>query len=280
MALAEEIVFRGMPAVRWTSADGASAMATLQGAHVVSWTPAGGEEVLFVSERSAFEPGRAIRGGIPVCFPQFAERGPLVKHGFARTLPWLFQGAENTARGARATFALESTPATLALWPHAFGLELAATVGQERLEVALQVTNRGPEALSFAGALHTYLRTADATLARLLGLRGVRYADREPAATGVEPRDAVDFVAPIDRVYFSAPPSTRLEGGGRLIGIDQHGFADTVVWNPGAALAQTMADMPSGGWRHMVCVEAATVEPALILQPGARWRGAQTLRCS
>ena len=31
---------------------------------------------------------QAVRVGKPVLFPQFADRGPLKKHGFARDLPW------------------------------------------------------------------------------------------------------------------------------------------------------------------------------------------------
>src|SRR5690349_3045588 len=99
MAAAEACDFHGLPAVRWQGRDGATAIATLQGAHLVSWVPAQGGERLFVSERSPFEPGRAIRGGVPVCFPQFADRGPLPQHGFARVLPWKFAGAEETHGG-------------------------------------------------------------------------------------------------------------------------------------------------------------------------------------
>jgi glucose-6-phosphate 1-epimerase len=266
-----------MPAVRWRSADGASAIATLQGAHIVSWSPMPDEEVLFVSGASAFEAGRPIRGGIPVCFPQFAERGPLVKHGFARTLPWRFVGVGDTPAGAQATFVLASSAATLALWPHAFALELVATVDARHLDVELRVANTGADAFAFAAALHTYLRVSEATSARLSGLQGARYADREPPARGTEPRHVVDFVEPIDRVYFSAPPSTVLEEGGLARRIEQRGFADTVVWNPGAALAATMADMDADGWRRMVCVEAAAVDPMIVLEPGVRWSGGQSV---
>jgi glucose-6-phosphate 1-epimerase len=266
-----------MPAVRWRSADGASAIATLQGAHLVSWCPGPDEEILFVSGASAFEAGRPIRGGIPVCFPQFAERGPLVKHGFARTLPWRLVGVGDTPAGAQATFALASSPATLALWPHPFELELAATVGARHLDVELRVANRGAAAFVFAAALHTYLRVSDARSARLSGLQGTRYADREPPASGTQLREFVELADPIDRVYFSAPPSTVLEEGGRVMRIEQRGFADTVVWNPGAALAATMADMDADGWRRMLCVEAAAVDPVIVLEPGARWSGGQSI---
>lgn len=250
-----------MPAVRWTSSSGAAAIATLQGAHLVSWIPAGGEEMLFLSERSAFEPGRAIRGGIPVCFPQFAERGPLVKHGFARTLPWRFEGVEDAGAGTRATFSLASTPATLAAWPHAFALELVATLAARSLEVELRVHNPGTQAFSFAAALHTYFLVGDAPGVLLRGW----------------PED-VGFARPIDRVFSSMPRSARLEEGSRTVAIEQHGFTDTVVWNPGAALAATMPDMSPEGWRRMVCVEAAAVDPPIPLQAGASWRGRQSIR--
>jgi len=118
-----------MPALRWQAADGAAAVATLQGAHLVSWIPAGGDERLYLSERSPFEAGRAIRGGVPVVFPQFGERGPLAHHGFARTSAWRLAREE----GDRLMFALESCGETLRLWPHAFALELAITIGGPRL---------------------------------------------------------------------------------------------------------------------------------------------------
>jgi glucose-6-phosphate 1-epimerase len=277
IARAESVQFRGLPAVRWGSADGASAIATLQGAQLVSWSPVPDEEILFVSGRSGFAQGRPIRGGIPVCFPQFAERGPLAKHGFARTLPWRFVGVEERPAGAQARFTLASSAATLALWPHAFELELAATVGARQLDVELQVANTGAAAFAFAAALHTYLRVSDATTARLTGLQGVGYADREPPTSGTELRQVVEFAEPIDRVYYSAPPSTMLEEGGRVRRISQRGFPDTVVWNPGAALAATMADMDPEGWRRMLCVEAAAVDPAIVLEPGARWSGGQSI---
>ena len=150
-------------------------------------------------------------------------------------------------------------------------------MGARHLDVELRVTNTGADAFAFAAALHTYLLVADATSARLSGLQGTRCADREPPLSGTEPRQVVEFVEPIDRVYFSAPPSTVLEEGGRAWRIEQRGFADTVVWNPGAVLAATMADMDPDGWLRMLCVEAAAVDPSIVLAPGARWSGGQSI---
>ena len=272
------IKFQGMPAVRWKSDDGASAIATLQGAHLVSWIPAGGRECLYVSEKSPFEPGRAIRGGIPICFPQFADRGPLAQHGFARTRLWTLKEAAAPVAGISSiTFELDSSPPTLAMWPHKFRAYLVATVGANRLDVSLRVVNTGIHALSFTSALHTYLRVADATTARLSGLRDRRYVNRGETHLAVEDRESFTAQDPIDRVYFAAPPFTQLEDKARTFRIEQRGFTETVVWNPGAEKGAKMPDMPRDGYRHMLCVEAASVEPPVILQPGTEWTGGQAV---
>src|SRR5690348_6654419 len=117
------------------SADGARAEVHRHGAHVTSWIPAGDTDRLFLSERSA------IRGGIPVVFPQFATRAPLPKHGFARTMAW--QVVEH--RESRARFRLASNAATTAIWPFAFAAELDVRIGGDTLEVELDVRNTGDE---------------------------------------------------------------------------------------------------------------------------------------
>jgi glucose-6-phosphate 1-epimerase len=276
-ASAEVTEYHGLPAVRWRSRDGASAVATLQGAHVVSWTPAGGDECLYVSERSAFEAGKAIRGGIPVVLPQFAERGKLPKHGFARNLPWAFVGVREHREGSQAVFTLASSAQTRALWPGEFRLELAATIGGPRLDVELRVANTGDAGFNFQVALHTYLRVADASTLRLIGLRGARYEDFPSAARGVEEREIVTAAEPIDRIYFASPRSTRLDDARRTLDIAQRGFTDTVVWNPGPELTARMPDMPPDGYRHMLCVEAAAIEPKLSLEPHDTWIGGQSI---
>ncbi len=274
---AEPLDFHGLPAVRWRGRDGSSAIATLQGAHLVSWVPAGGGECVYVSERSPFEPGKAIRGGVPICFPQFADRGSLTQHGFARTQVWSFTGVSESGEGTCASFMFESSRGTLALWPGAFRLELLATIGGPRLDLELRVTNTGEAAFTFTAALHTYFRVSDAAAARLEGLRGVRYLTRGESDSHVESREIVTVTEPIDRVYFAPPSTTRLADAGRVLRIEQRGFTDTVVWNPGLERSAKMADMPPDGFRRMLCVEAAAIEPPVELGPGAVWSGGQSI---
>ena len=243
----------------------------------MSWKPAGGGEHLFLSRRSSFEKDTAIRGGIPVAFPQFAERGPLVKHGFARTMPWEFVAAAETDAGSTVSFRLESSPQTRAAWPNEFRLELFASLGAARLELELRVTNTGRAPFAFSGALHTYVAVSDAMAARLEGLEGTRYRDRESRHIEVEARKFVTAKEPIDRVYFAAPRNLRLHDGRDAMRIEQRGFADTVVWNPGRELAATLPDMEPEGYRGMLCVEAEAVDPPITVAPGATWSGGQSL---
>src|ERR1700746_953087 len=83
------------------SLDGISGELYLQGAHLTAWQPSGERPVLFTSPNSAFVPGRAIRGGIPIIFPWFGanRHAPTApQHGFARTTTWRLDGVETTGR--------------------------------------------------------------------------------------------------------------------------------------------------------------------------------------
>jgi glucose-6-phosphate 1-epimerase len=244
------------------------------GAHVTSWVTPDGTEQLFLSARSVYEAGKAIRGGVPVIFPQFSDRGPLPKHGFARARPW------SAARRApnEAVLALRDDDATRALWPHAFDAELTVTVEADALHVALAVENTGDAPLSFTGALHTYLRVDDVAGVTIEGLRGVRYQDATAGrAERVEESAALRLVGEVDRVYLDAPNDVVVREPGRSRVVSAEGFPDVVVWNPGADLAATLADLEPDGWRRFVCIEAAVVAQPVVLAPRKRWTGRQRI---
>jgi glucose-6-phosphate 1-epimerase len=269
------ISFHGLDAVALRSPDGASLVVTLQGAQVVSWIPANDVEQLFVSERNSFAPAHPIRGGVPVVFPQFSKRGPLPQHGFARTRNWTLASQGVEGGEAHATFTLESSGDTLALWPHDFAAKLAVTFAANHLEVELGVRNSGQESLAFTAALHTYLHVSDVSKARLEGLSGLRYEeDGIPATDG---NAIITAEGPVDRIYFRAPEMTRLVDGARAVVISQEGFRDTVVWNPGREKTLDIADMEPTGYRNMLCVESAVIESPVQLRSGDAWTGLQRL---
>lgn len=270
----QPIQSNGTPCIR-LHRDGATALVALHGAHVLSWIPADGRERLFLSTRAKHGEGTAIRGGVPVIFPQFGERGAHGRHGFARTLPWRFAGIADE----RAVFELRDSERT-AHWPHAFALRLHVALSATALHMTLEVANTGTHAFDFTTALHTYLGVDALEDATLHGLQGCDYEDS--AAGGLLRREdhaELRFEGEVDRIYGDiVAPLTLVDGTTGTLLIEQDGFADAVVWNPGAALAATIGDLAPGDHRRFVCIEAGQVLQPVVLGPGERWSGTQVLR--
>ena len=264
-------VFQNQPCLRLDHACGDTVLVALHGAHILSWT-SGGEERLYLSPQAVFDGHTAIRGGVPVCFPQFNMRGSLPKHGFARTSAWTAVPAEEALE-----LQLCSSPATLTLWPHAFTATLRVEMAPGTLQCSFTVDNTGPEPLDFALALHTYLRVHDLPLLQLQGLAAQPYWDDVAKTNRLEP-GTVTFDGEVDRVYQAAPePLTLLDGEVQLRIVQSENLADTVVWNPGADKCAAMADMPDAGYQQMLCVEAAQVNTPVTLAAGAQWTGWQRI---
>jgi glucose-6-phosphate 1-epimerase len=269
-----------LPGIRLDAGAAGRAFVAAQGAQLLSWRPADGHERLYLSAttggltRDGGE-AAAIRGGVPVCFPQFSDRGKLVKHGFARTIPWQISNQE----GSGLTLTLHDDAASRAQWPHAFEAGLSVRLEAGSIEVTLAVTNAGVEPFSFSTALHTYLRVDDIRRVQLLGLQGVRYQDAtDQCAVKIQQEDRLAIPGEVDRVYMDGPATLQLLEPGRApLRISQRGFADTVVWNPGPEKARALPDMPDQDWLHMLCVEAACAAAPVVLAPGARWEGSQRL---
>lgn len=270
-------VFGGQPAVELAAPDGARAMVLLHGGQLVSWTPAGAPERLYLSPRASFGPGVSVRGGVPIVFPQFAQFGPLPRHGFARTREWTLAGQDAGSDDALAVLRLADDEATRALWPHAFVAELTLRVGGARLDVELAVENTGDDPLQFTAALHSYLRVADLGATRLQGLERLRYRDQVRGTEQVEGRDGLRFDGEVDRIYFDAARALHLHDGARSLRILAEGFGDVVVWNPGPGKAASLTDLPPDAFRHFACVEAAAIGNPIRLEPGDQWSGRQSL---
>lgn len=259
----------------------------LYGAQVTHHRPQGQEPVLFLSPQSRFEPGRAIRGGVPVVFPWFGARAgdpAAPDHGFARTSIWAVESVEESDGGSVAlTLGLESSESTRVMWPHDFRMTARIEIGTD-LGIALDVENRSDAPFSFEEALHTYLRVGDAARASITGLEDAAYLDktdgmrrkslgREPFRLGGE----------TDRVFLDTrgPHAVTDPVLGRRLVVEKRGSADTVVWNPWADRAAAMADLGADHWRAMLCLETANVGAGAIeLAPGARHSMAMVVRAA
>ena len=280
MASAKRTEYNGRPAVALQSSDGARATILLHGGHLVSWIPAGGQEQFYLSPTSQYGEGQAVRGGVPVIFPQFSTRGTLPRHGLVRTRAWEHVEMPSHGAHAQAVLRLAADDATRALWPHEFEAEITLSLVGRQLDIEFAVTNTGDAAFDFTVALHSYLRTNDVLKAQLEGLQGVKYEDNTTGQWQQQWGDVTQVVGELDRLYHEAPSALTLRELGRRLAIVQAGFTDVVVWNPGPDKAAQLSDLPDEDWRKMLCVEAARVIDPVTLPPGEEWAGMQTLIAS
>ncbi len=247
----------------------------LHGAHVTSWRPRGAE-VLWVSRDAVFRPDKAIRGGVPICFPWFAgglddSRSPA--HGFARITGWDLVDAVADASGAELVLALSDTTGTRALWPHPFVADYRVRFGADELVLTLTVTNTGDRPFTFEEALHTYFGVGDIRQVRVEGLDGARYLNTVPGEElGPHVQDGpVTFAGETDRTYQGTNATAVIRDGARGVTVGRDGSGSAVVWNPWVAKSASMSDFGDDEWTGMLCVETANVKAdAVTLEPGAR----------
>jgi len=266
----------GLECLHLSHGSGASLLIARYGGHILSWKTAEGRERFFLSERTVYAPGKAIRGGVPVIFPQFSDHGPYPRHGFARRMTWsLVEGVDPDA----ALLELTDSAATLAEWPYPFRLRLGAELSATELTLRLSLENTGPQAMPFHAALHGYLALAEVTATRIAGLAGRDFHNEVTKQRELDSDAAITLGREVDRAYCGA-------GGSRIgfhngdaegsLEIEAEGFPDLVVWNPGPD--HGLGDLTPDGWRAFVCVEAARIEGAEPLPAGATWTGTQTFR--
>ena len=270
----------GMSTVLLSHPSGSSADVYLNGAHVTSWIPAGGKEVLFMGKTATFAPGDPIRGGIPVVWPQFANTGPLPQHGFARKTEWELAADESSEDPSTVRLLLTDDHRTRDQWPYHFRTELTVTIDDKSLQVKLDAFNTGDELFSFTAALHTYVAVADIRETAIRGFTGKWYLDKTQG--GNETKDEAKKLVisdETDRVYLKGPKKVEVEdrGNERRLEIRAAGFKDTVVWNPWAEKVTGFIGLDSEDYMRMVCIEAAQIGSPVELKPGGTWSGSQTL---
>ncbi|MGS5089932.1 D-hexose-6-phosphate mutarotase [Hydrogenophaga sp. A37] len=282
-AIADQLRFvagpGGLPLIQVRNVH-AEAAVCVHGAQVLSYRPVGASaDVLFVSERAHFQAGKAIRGGVPICWPWFgADPQGLGRpsHGVARTRRWSVRGTATTPGGAtQITLGLMDTPETLAIWPHTFQLTMTITVGAT-LRLALTTLNTGEAPFQITQALHSYFAVGGIAQTSVTGLDGCPYIDKAAGGVVKPPTGcAVTFAAEVDRIYTGAPAELALVDGARqrTVRIGAEGSHTAVVWNPGATLAASMADLQDDEYLRFACVETANAADEVItLPPGGEHR--------
>ena len=251
----------------------------LQGAHLTHWQPAGQEPVLFLSDRSAFVPGKAIRGGIPLIFPWFGARsatpdnprtdGP--SHGFARTSDWTLAFAALAGDDLHLTLTLGPSDTTRALGFDHFQLAYQLTLGPE-LRLQLIVANNSDAPLHFEEAFHTYLSVGDARQISLIGLTDTDFLDKTDNFAKKYQKDTLlKFTGETDRLYLNTTATINLDDPilNRRIAVCKANSKSTVIWNPWPEVTAKLPDMDPDGWLSMTCIESANANiNAITLAPG------------
>ena len=250
--------------------DSGSAKIALQGAHVFHYGRKDEKALLWLSEISDFQEGKAIRGGIPICWPSFGMNNPdLPQHGFARTS--LFKHASTKELDANTTeviLILRHSQETLTLWPYKFELELKVTVS-DKLTMELTTTNLDDKTFKITQALHTYFPVSHISDARVIGLDKKPFLDALTNEQLTQNGDIV-FKEEVDRVYqeVSKVNGRAREGAlgcteilltdkDRTIHINNEGSSSVVIWNPWIEKGKRMSAMNDEAYNDFVCIESA-----------------------
>lgn len=251
-------------------ARGATAVVALRGGQVLSYVPRGGADALWMSPLARLDGSKAVRGGIPVCWPWFGphpDDARLPAHGVVRTVDWHVVSASRDGDGVRLRLGMPLGAALADTPLRHLGLTLDVTLG-DTLDLALTTLNGGDTAMEITQALHTYLGVGNVAAIRIDGLDGCDFVDKvERASADVErggtvlSRQAgpVVITREVDRIYVATRETVVVSDPalGRRIAVSKEGSASTVVWNPWIDKAARLGDLGPDGHLGFVCVETA-----------------------
>ncbi|CAM8981506.1 unnamed protein product [Rhodiola kirilowii] len=282
---AMEIVkdWNGIDQVVLRNPQGASARVSLHGGQVTSWRNDYGEELLFTSSKAIFKPPKAIRGGIPICFPQFGNCGSLEQHGFARNKLWKIDEnppplpLSDSQGKSFVDLILKPSEEDLKFWPHVFEFRLRVSLATDgRLTLISRIRNINGKPFNFSFAYHTHLSVSDICEVRVEGLETLDYLDNLlQKERFTEQGDALTFESEVDRVYLGSPSMVAVidHEKKRTFVIRKEGLPDIVVWNPWEKKSKTMSDFGDEEYKQMLCVDGAIIEKPVTLKPGEEWTG-------
>ncbi len=254
---------------------GSEAVVALQGGQVLSYVPAGSTTgVLWLSPAAKLGTGKAVRGGIPVCWPWFGPHAEPGKpaHGFVRAAPWTVTGAAASQEQTQLTLAFDATAVASELWPYQAQLMLTVAVGRS-LKVTLTTANAGSCAIPLTEALHSYFAIGDIAEIGVSGLEARPYIDQLDAGRQKRQAGGIHFSSEVDRIYFDTTDTVTIDDPSlkRTIGVAKAGSRSTVIWNPWIEKGERLGDLGPEGYRRMVCVETCNAGPDIVtLAPGER----------
>ncbi|REL35163.1 D-hexose-6-phosphate mutarotase [Thalassotalea euphylliae] len=241
------------------------ARVSLYGGQVLAWRPSGQEEVFWLSNSSDYSQGKAIRGGIPLCWPWFGAHPNAEgagNHGFARNVVWQLSSSEITEAGVELELVWQGENQH-PQWPFKTKVVQKLVLG-ETFTQQLTIENQSPDTIEFTGALHSYFAVSNPAQVTIPNLDNVPFDCKLSEQKGQQ--DSLEnSVGPLDRIYYSDQPMKIIDAGKqRVINLMPNQVNNWVLWNPGQKTAAGMADVHAGGEQEYVCLEAANIQPLTI----------------
>jgi len=235
---------------------------TRQGAHLIHFQAAQQPPLIYLSKTAIFSPQKAVRGGVPICWPWFSTPNAslgndLPSHGFARTSLWDIKVSSDSSQGIEIEFTLTASADSKKQWPHDFLLTLKATLN-ERIALSLLTQNTGNNDFNYGGALHTYLQVKAIQACEIRGL-ATQYTDSLMDGQPKQATDVVTINAELDVIHDTHVATIHVNDAGysRHIEMNNTGNDAVVVWNPWINKAKQLMDMPDNDYQSMLCIESA-----------------------
>ena len=255
----------------------ATATISLQGGQVLQWQPKSqAEPVLWSTESMHWKKGRAIRAGIPICWPWFGAHpvdSTAPAHGYARIFPWDVISVSTSHSGpVEICMGMSIASRSTATQVVQSTLTVRISIG-DTLSLSLTTNNASNQSLVITEALHTYFKVSDIRDIEILGLNEHEYIDLIDQNARKTQTGAVRFTNETGRVFINTVSDCLLKDSGydRTIRIEKTGSQSTVVWNPWQDTASKMNDLGPEQWQKMVCIETANaLDNAQIIEAGAQ----------
>ena len=248
----------------------AKATISLYAGQVLSFQPANQtQDMMFLSSQAYYTEGKAIKGGVPICWPWFGpdpEEKGRSNHGFVRNRMWEMREIESSQDGSTVVvMGLTDTPETRKIWDCAFDLTIAITVSSS-LTIELTTHNTGDKSFEITQALHTYFRIGDISQVRVLNLEDTSYLDKVDGGKNKTQTGAISFNSECDRIYLDVPSQIVIDdlALGRKIKVTTANSNTAIVWNPGSEISANMADLGDLDYQKFVCVETANAANEII----------------
>ncbi|EGG19463.1 aldose 1-epimerase family protein [Cavenderia fasciculata] len=269
----------GLTIVHLDSGNNSSSSVYLHGGHVISFKTNSSEH-LFTSEKSVFTSGKAIRGGVPIIFPQFGP-GKIQTHGFARNTEWAihdtFVDSVNQCVGV--DLQLVDNDYTRSIWDYSFKCIYSVVLFADRLELRFTTTNTDQKPWDFQLAFHTYYQVSQISNVHVEGLYQVEYIDKmRNLIVEKEARKNVVIGEEVDRVYLDTKqPVTIVDTKSSIKLTSSQSLPDAVVWNPWIEKSKKMEDFGDLEYLQMICIEAGVINRPPLIEPGHSFQSIHTI---